>query len=164
LSYDARQRYGFTLPLDADIPIIMIGPGTGIAPFRAFLQERILSQNSHKNWLFFGERNKAFDYYYEDDFKNWQEKNALQIHTAFSRDQENKEYVQHLLLKNASEIFAWITEGAHIYVCGDAKKMAKDVDQALRHIIREEGKMHEEDASQYLKTLRKEKRYLLDVY
>jgi len=154
----------FLLPNDHSLPIIMIGPGTGVAPFRAFLQDRISNKASGKNWLFFGERSKSHDFYYEDFFTSLKEQNALELDTAFSRDQEEKIYVQHKLLSRAEEVFNWLEEGAYIYVCGDAKKMAKDVEMALLQIIREKGGHTEKEAFSYLKNLRKEKRYLRDVY
>lgn len=151
----------FILPESPDTPIIMVGPGTGVAPYRAFLQEREAQNASGKNWLFFGERNKPFDYYYEAYLETLRKKGFLTLDLAFSRDQEEKVYVQHRLLENGSKIWEALTSGAHFYVCGDARRMAKDVTAALSSIIETHGG---EDSSSYLKTLRKEKRLLLDVY
>ncbi len=158
-----QPSHGFTLPLDHETPIIMIGPGTGVAPFRAFLQERAKTKSPH-NWLFFGERNRATDFYYQEFLEDLEQKKLLSLSTAFSRDQAHKVYVQHLLLDHAPKVWNWIQKGAHIYVCGDASKMAKDVDLALQEIVHSQGGLSEEAAIQYLKELRLQKRYLLDVY
>ncbi|NGX26515.1 MAG: hypothetical protein K940chlam6_00439, partial [Chlamydiae bacterium] len=114
-----------------------------------------------KHWLFFGERNQKSDYFYKTE---WNAHKNLQIHTAFSRDQEEKVYVQHKLLENAAEIYDWLKKGAHLYVCGDAKVMAKDVRKTLLQIIGSQGNLSEDEAKTYLKALKKEGRYLLDVY
>ncbi|MBS0624786.1 MAG: sulfite reductase [Verrucomicrobia bacterium] len=154
---------GFTLP-HPDTSILLIGPGTGVAPFRAFLQERLAHNAKGRNWLFFGERHRNADFYYESFFKELEKQSLLRLDTAFSRDQAEKVYVQHKLLENAASVWDWIQTGAHLYVCGDAEKMAKDVDAALQQIVREQGGLSEEDSRLYLKRLRSEKRYLLDVY
>ena len=154
----------FFLPPDDNASIIMIGPGTGIAPFRSFLQERLFRQAKGKNWLFFGDRYRNSDFYYGDFFNELEKKKFLRLDTAFSRDQENKIYVQHKMLEKASDIWKWIQEGAYIYVCGNAQRMAKDVDKTLETILRKEGHMSMEKAKEYIKTLRKEKRYLKDIY
>lgn len=154
---------GFTLP-SPDASMILIGPGTGVAPFRAFLQERLAKGAKGRNWLFFGERHKATDFYYESFFTDLAQKSFLRLDTAFSRDQKEKIYVQHRLLENSASIWDWLQSGALIYVCGDAEKMAKDVDKALQHIVHKHGALSEEDAYLYLRRLRKEKRYLQDVY
>jgi sulfite reductase (NADPH) flavoprotein alpha-component len=154
----------FTLPADPTTPIILIGPGTGIAPFRAFLQERLATQAPGRNWVFFGERNRAADFYYEDYWTQLEKLGHIRLDLAFSRDQAEKIYVQHRMLESKKLLWSWIQEGAVIYVCGDALKMAKDVDATLQSIIAEEGAMNQEEARQYLKTLRAQKRYLLDVY
>ena len=131
---------GFRLPEETDKPIIMVGPGTGVAPFRAYLQERKAIGASGRNWLFFGEQRSQCDYFYRDEFESLQKEGVLtKLHTAFSRDQSYKVYVQHRLLENAKEVYAWLQEGAHFYVCGDAARMAKDVDVALHQIIEKEG-------------------------
>lgn len=154
----------FTLPEDPNKSIILIGPGTGIAPFRAFLQERIAQQAEGKNWLFFGERNRDSDFYYGDYWLELEKQGRLRLETAFSRDQSEKIYVQHRMLGQKKSLWEWIREGSLIYVCGDATEMAKDVDAALQRIVCEEGCMNEEKARKFLKNLRLEKRYLLDVY
>lgn len=153
----------FTLPAPS-APIILIGPGTGIAPFRAFLQERIATQSTGLNWVFFGERNRATDFYYSDFWLDLEKQSRIRLDLAFSRDQEEKVYVQHKMLEQKKSLWHWISEGAYIYVCGDAEKMARDVDATLQQIFSEEGQMNEEEARLFLKKLRLEKRYLLDVY
>lgn len=158
-----QPSHGFTLPAK-EASIILIGPGTGIAPFRAFLQERIASSAPGRNWLFFGERNQATDFYYKDFFLELVKQNNLRFDAAFSRDTKEKIYVQHKLQEHAASLWEWIESGAYLYICGDAEKMAKDVDAALQKIVREQGRMSEEDARIFLKRLRTEKRYLLDVY
>lgn len=151
----------FRLPKDHAKDIIMVGPGTGIAPFRAFMQERKLHGATGGHLLFFGERNKKSDFFYEEE---WAGHDNLDVHTAFSRDQEEKHYVQHRMLEEGKTIFSWLEKGGHLYVCGDAKKMAKDVDKALLSIFETEGKLSPEEAKQHLKALKKQGQYLLDVY
>lgn len=146
-----HQTKHFLLPENPETPIIMVGPGTGVAPFRAFLQTR----QCGKNWLFFGECNQATDFYFEDFFLAHP---ALRLTTAFSRDQTEKCYVQHKILEHQEELWEWIKSGAHVYICGDAKHMAKDVTSALETLIQDQ------DPKAYLKTMRQEKRLLLDVY
>jgi sulfite reductase (NADPH) flavoprotein alpha-component len=156
---------GFRLPEDTDQPIIMVGPGTGVAPFRAYLQERKAIGASGKNWLFFGEQRSRCDYFYQNEFESLQREGILtRLHTAFSRDQTYKVYVQQRLLENAKEVYAWLQDGAHFYVCGDEARMAKDVDLALHQIVEKEGALSPEDASAYIEALKKEKRYKRDVY
>ena len=152
----------FTLPQDASAPLIMIGPGTGIAPFRAFIQEREAQSATGKHWIFFGERSRKTDFYYEEEWQRHIQENRLKLDLAFSRDQAHKIYVQDRLLENAKEVWQWIDEGACLYVCGDAKKMAKAVDATLKHIIQTEGK--HPDSGAFLRNLRKQRRYLTDVY
>lgn len=159
-----QPHHGFTLPADHHCPIVMIGPGTGIAPFRAFMQERIASGAQGKNWLFFGEWTRANEFFYENEWKSLESQGKLRMDLAFSRDQVHKVYVQHKMMERAKELFNWIQEGAIIYVCGDAHRMAKDVEAALLLIIQEQGKMDELQAKVYLKQMRGEKRYLKDVY
>jgi sulfite reductase (NADPH) flavoprotein alpha-component len=143
----------------------MIGPGTGIAPFRAFLQERILHhQSKGKHWLFFGEWNRAYDFFYEEDWQEFSQKGHLCLELAFSRDQEHKIYVQHKMWEKGEELFQWLEEGAYLYVCGDAQRMAKDVELTLQAIIQEFGEKDSQAAKEYLKQLRQQKRYLRDVY
>ena len=152
----------FALPQDPATNIIMIGPGTGIAPFRAFLQEREAQDATGKHWIFFGERNRQTDFYYEEEWQRHIQENRLRLDLAFSRDQDHKIYVQDRLLENAKELWHWIDEGATLYVCGDAKRMAKSVDATLLHIIQTQG--HQSDPTAFLRNLRKQKRYLTDVY
>lgn len=157
----------FKLPQDPATPIIMVGPGTGIAPFRAFLEQREIDQASGKTWLFFGDQHASTDFLYEEEIKAWKEKGILtRLDTAFSRDTEQKVYVQDRMREHASELWKWIQEGAYFYVCGDAKRMAKDVHQTLIGIAVEHGGMSLEDAETYInKTMmREERRYLRDVY
>jgi sulfite reductase (NADPH) flavoprotein alpha-component len=156
---------GFRLPEDGNTPVIMVGPGTGVAPFRAFLQERKATGAKGSNWLFFGEQKAKSDFFYKDEFEAAQKEGVLtKFHTAFSRDQEHKIYVQHRMLENAADLWAWIKDGAHFFVCGDASRMAKDVDDALHQIVREQGGMDATQAAEYIETMKKEKRYKRDVY
>ena len=155
----------FRLPEDKDKDIIMIGPGTGIAPFRAFLQEREVTNSSGKNWLFFGDQTRENDFIYENELKDMLNKNILtKLDLAFSRDQEEKLYVQHKIYENKKEFFSWIENGSIIYICGDATKMAKDVEDIILKIISEENNCSLNDSIEYLNKLKKEKRYLRDVY
>ena len=154
----------FHLPEDPNKPIIMIGPGTGVAPFRAFLQERVATRAEGRNWLFFGERNRATDFYYGDFFTQLEQEGRLRLDLAFSRDTDEKVYVQHLMLKEKTSLWDWIQEGAYLYVCGDAEKMAKEVDQTLHQIAKEAGGLSEEESRRYLKQMRLDKRYRVDVY
>ena len=155
----------FRLPEDKDKDIIMIGPGTGIAPFRAFLQEREVTNSSGKNWLFFGDQTRDNDFIYEDELKDMLNKNILtKLDLAFSRDQKEKLYVQHKIYENKKEFFSWIENGSLIYICGDATKMAKDVEDIILKIISEENNCSLNDSIEYLNKLKKEKRYLRDVY
>ena len=155
----------FRLPEDKDKDIIMIGPGTGIAPFRAFLQEREVTNSSGKNWLFFGDQTRENDFIYENELKDMLNKNILtKLDLAFSRDQKEKLYVQHKIYENKKEFFSWIENGSLIYICGDATKMAKDVEDIILKIITEEKNCSINDSIEYLNKLKKEKRYLRDVY
>ncbi len=155
----------FLLPEDTAASVIMIGPGTGIAPFRAFMQQR-MQAGAHRgpSWLFFGERHQTHDFFYEEFWQELVACGALKLNTAFSRDQEEKIYVQHRLWQERKEIWRWLQEGARIYVCGDAERMAKDVDATLQDIVVEEGAISREAARAFLTSLRKDKRYLRDVY
>jgi len=155
----------FRLPEDGDLPIIMVGPGTGVAPFRAFLQERAATGARGKTWLFFGAQRENSDYYYRADFEKFIADGVLtRIDTAFSRDQAHKIYVQDRMAEAADELWKWLEEGAHFYVCGDAKRMAKDVDAALRQIVQENGGKNSEAANEYVEKLKNDKRYKRDVY
>lgn len=154
----------FRLP-GADIPIIMVGPGTGIAPFRAFLHERRATGACGRNWLFFGEQRAATDFYYREELTRMLEDGHLtKLSTAFSRDQAEKVYVQHLMLEQAKELWAWLQEGAHFYVCGDASRMAKDVEAALRKVIETAGGLSPVNSEEFVKQLKNDKRYKRDVY
>jgi sulfite reductase (NADPH) flavoprotein alpha-component len=156
---------GFRLPENPATPIIMVGPGTGVAPFRAYLQERKAIGASGKNWLFFGEQRSRCDFFYQDEFAAMQRDGVLtRFDTAFSRDQAYKIYVQQRLLEHSKEVYAWLQEGAHFFVCGDEARMAKDVDAALHRIVEQEGAMSPEAAAGYVEALKKEKRYKRDVY
>jgi len=155
----------FRLPADNETPVIMIGPGTGVAPFRAFMQEREATDASGDNWLFFGDQTFTQDFLYQVEWQNYLKSGLLnKIDLAFSRDQAEKIYVQDRLKENASEVFSWLERGAHIYVCGDMSRMAKDVESALLEIISEQGQLSQEQATTYLKDLRNAKRYQKDVY
>ena len=155
---------GFTLPENENTSIIMIGPGTGIAPYVGFMQERKVKNASGHHWLFFGECYQETEFYYEEFWLKLLSEGHFRMDLAFSRDQENKIYVQDRLLERSQEIFEWLQNGAHLYVCGDAHHMAKDVDAALHQIIQEEGQLDEKSAKEYVKQLKKDKRYLRDVY
>ncbi|SEL17536.1 sulfite reductase (NADPH) alpha subunit [Colwellia chukchiensis] len=155
----------FRLPADSNTPVIMIGPGTGVAPFRAFMQEREATAATGENWLFFGDQTFTQDFLYQVEWQNYLKSGLLtKIDLAFSRDQAKKIYVQDRLRESAKEVFAWLEKGAHVYVCGDMSRMAKDVEQALLDIIAEQGQLSNEQASAYLKELRDAKRYQKDVY
>jgi sulfite reductase (NADPH) flavoprotein alpha-component len=156
---------GFRLPADTTRPVIMVGPGTGIAPFRAFLEERRATAPDSKNWLFFGDQHVATDFLYRDELETLFNEGVLtHLDTAFSRDQSEKIYVQNRMLENAARLWEWLGNGAHIYVCGDAKRMAKDVDAALLQIVREQGGLATEAAQAFINQLKSEKRYQRDVY
>lgn len=155
----------FGVPEDGAKDIIMVGPGTGIAPFRAFMQERIATHATGRNWLFFGDQHRTTDYLYEEEWTQWQAQGALaRADLAFSRDQLLKVYVQDRMRENAAELWSWIKGGAHFYVCGDAKRMAKDVDVALHDIIGAQGGMDAPSAAEYVKQMKRDKRYQRDVY
>jgi len=155
----------FRLPASGDTPVIMIGPGTGVAPFRAFMQEREACEASGDNWMFFGDQTFTQDFLYQVEWQNYLKSGLLsRIDVAFSRDQAEKIYVQDRIKEQGSEVFAWLERGAHLYVCGDANRMAKDVHQTLVDVIAEQGKLSVEQAEQYLKDLRISKRYQKDVY
>jgi sulfite reductase (NADPH) flavoprotein alpha-component len=156
----------FHMPENGNIPLIMIGPGTGIAPFRAFLQERQALGAKGKNWLFFGAQRAKSDYAYKEDWERYTKDGLLtRLDCAWSRDQAHKIYVQNKMLEHAADIWKWIDgEGAQFFVCGDAKRMAKDVDAALRKIVQEHGAKSPEEANAYVEKLKADKRYKRDVY
>jgi sulfite reductase (NADPH) flavoprotein alpha-component len=160
-----HHNNNFRLPADDNTPVLMIGPGTGIAPFRAFVEERAARGAKGKNWLFFGDQHFSYDFLYQLEWLDYLESGVLtDLSLAFSRDQKEKIYVQHRLLERGAEVFQWMESGAHVYVCGDASRMAKDVQQALMDIIAEHGKKSPEEAKAYLEAMRKAKRYQRDVY
>lgn len=155
----------FGPPEDGAKDVIMVGPGTGIAPFRAFVQERVANGATGRNWVFFGDQHRATDFLYEEEWNAWLEKGQItRLDTAFSRDQAHKVYVQDRMRENAAELWAWIKNGGHFYVCGDAKRMAKDVDVALHEIIAQQGQMEPAAAADYVKQMKKDRRYQRDVY
>jgi len=156
----------FHMPEEQSVPLIMIGPGTGVAPFRAFLQERQALGAKGKNWLFFGAQREKCDYAYKEDWEKFSSDGILtKLDCAWSRDQAHKIYVQHKMLEHSAEIWKWIdNEGAQFFVCGDARRMAKDVDAALRRIVQEQGGKSVEEANAYVEQLKTDKRYKRDVY
>ncbi len=155
----------FAVPENNDLPIIMVGPGTGIAPFRAFLEERQAREAKGDNWLFFGDRNGKTDFLYQDEVEAMQSSGLLtKLDLAFSRDQKEKIYVQDRMIENGESLFNWLESGAYFYVCGDAYRMAKDVDKALHQVIATHGNMDEAQAEAYVADLKKLKRYVRDVY
>ena len=155
----------FKLPENPDTPVIMVGPGTGVAPFRAFVEERRVTGAKGRNWLFFGDRSESTDYLYGQEWEGYREDDTVhELDLAWSRDQTEKVYVQHKMMERGSELWRWLQDGAVFYVCGDASRMAKDVDQALRDVCSEEGGMSEDESVAWVKALQKEKRYLKDVY
>ncbi len=165
LAIYVQVNKNFRLPDNPDTPVIMVGPGTGLAPFCAFLQERKASGAKGKNWLFFGDQHQATDYLYGETLEQYQSEGLLtHLSLAFSRDQEQKIYVQTRILEQAAELFQWLEEGAYFYVCGDASRMANDVHQALLEIIRNEGGNSPEEAEAYLNRMIDAKRYQRDVY
>ena len=161
----AQPTTHFRLPGDSTAPVIMVGPGTGVAPFRAFLQERQAEGARGRNWLLFGEQQAATDFYYRDELLAWQRDGHLtRLDTAFSRDQAQKIYVQQRMLEQGAELWRWLEEGAHFYICGDAGRMARDVDTALKQLVQQHGGMSVERAEAYVGELNRAKRYLRDVY
>ena len=160
-----QKNQNFSLPADPDTPIIMIGPGTGIAPFRAFLEEREEIDAKGKSWLFFGDQHFVTDFLYQTEWKAWLKAGVLtQMDVAFSRDTDEKVYVQHRMLEKSEELFQWFEEGAVIYVCGDEKNMAADVHNTLEIILQEEGGLNAKEAADYLANMQQHKRYQRDVY
>ncbi|MBL9189365.1 MAG: sulfite reductase subunit alpha [Opitutaceae bacterium] len=160
-----HSNNAFRPPASGDIPMIMVGPGTGIAPFRAFLHDRKAAGAKGKNWLLFGDQRAATDFLYREELAALQHEGVLtRLDTAFSRDQPEKIYVQQRMTENAAELYAWLEAGAHFYVCGDASRMAKDVDAALHAVIERAGGKNSEQAAAYVQALRAAKRYARDVY
>jgi sulfite reductase (NADPH) flavoprotein alpha-component len=159
------QSSHFRLPADPATPIIMVGPGTGIAPFRAFLQHRHATHAKGRAWLFFGEQRGETDFLFRDEIEAWQAAGTLShLSLAWSREGAKKVYVQHRMRESAADLWRWLQEGAHFYVCGDAARMAKDVDAALRDIARAEGGLDEAQARDWIVALARQGRYQRDVY
>jgi sulfite reductase (NADPH) flavoprotein alpha-component len=155
----------FHLPESEDKDIIMVGPGTGIAPFRSFIQERAVNKVTGRSWLFFGDQHAASDFLYQNELEQYQQHGILtKLDAAFSRDTAQKVYVQHKMLEHGKELFEWLEKGAYFYVCGDKERMAKDVNDALITVIEKEGAMTRETAEAYLKEMQKQGRYQRDVY
>ncbi|MGG1674754.1 sulfite reductase subunit alpha [Neobacillus sp. NRS-1170] len=155
----------FHLPESQEKDIIMVGPGTGIAPFRSFIEERAVNKAAGRSWLFFGDQHAASDFLYQDELEKYQKDGVLtRVDTAFSRDSEQKVYVQHKMLENSKELFAWLENGAYFFVCGDKQYMAKDVHEALLTVIEKEGSMTREEAQAYLDAMKEQGRYQRDVY
>jgi sulfite reductase (NADPH) flavoprotein alpha-component len=153
------------LPADPNAPIIMIGPGTGVAPFRAFLQEREAIKAPGRNWLYFGHQRSDYDFFYEDELKAMRKSGHLsRLTLAWSRDGDEKIYVQNRMRDDGRDLWAWLGDGAYIYVCGDAQRMAKDVERALVDIIAEHGARTPAEAISFLAELKKSGRYQTDVY
>ena len=160
-----QRAHDFALPASGDTPVVMVGPGTGVAPFRAFLQERMATKAKGPAWLFFGHRRRATDFFYEDELSGFQAAGTLaKLTLAWSRDAEKKVYVQDKMREDGADLWAWLAKGAHLYVCGDAKRMAPDVDVALIQICAEHGKMDAASAKAFVKDLRAQHRYQTDVY
>jgi sulfite reductase (NADPH) flavoprotein alpha-component len=160
-----QQAQAFGLPADSAVPIVMIGPGTGIAPFRAFLYERMATKAQGRNWLFFGHQRRDFDFFYEDELNAMKHNGVLtRLSLAWSRDGEEKFYVQDRMLQVGRELWSWIADGAHIYVCGDAKRMAKDVERTLIDIVAAHGARTTNEAVAFVAELKKAGRYQMDVY
>jgi sulfite reductase (NADPH) flavoprotein alpha-component len=160
-----QQNDNFKLPETPDAPIIMVGPGTGVAPFRSFMQEREETGAEGKSWLFFGDQHFRTDFLYQTEWQKWVKNGVLtKVDVAFSRDTAEKVYVQHRMLEHSKDLFQWLEQGAFVYICGDEKKMAHDVHDTLLAIIETEGNLSREEAVEYLANLQKQKRYQRDVY
>ncbi|SDY08197.1 sulfite reductase (NADPH) flavoprotein alpha-component [Salimicrobium album] len=160
-----QKNRNFRLPESGDSKVIMIGAGTGVAPYRAFLEEREEREDEGENWLFFGEQHFVTDFLYQTEWQRWKKDGLLsRMDVAFSRDTSEKIYVQNRLWEQRKEVFRWLQDGAYVYVCGDESRMAKDVERTLTEIVASEGSLSSEEASDYIKALRTEKRYLRDVY
>ncbi len=160
-----QRNPAFRLPEDSGTPIIMIGPGTGVAPFRAFVSEREQTGATGRNWLFFGDRTFEWDFLYQSEWLEWRKRGLLtRMDVAFSRDQDSKIYVQDRMLERGAELWSWLEDGAFVYVCGDAQHMAPDVHRALLQVIASHGARSEEDAAEYVLQLQQARRYQRDVY
>jgi sulfite reductase (NADPH) flavoprotein alpha-component len=162
--YSQNQQKHFAMPERGETPLIMVGPGTGLAPFRAFIEERRALGARGRNWLFFGEQRRASDFFYGDQFLDYVKDGFLRLDTAFSRDQPQKIYVQHRLCEHAPDVWAWLEDGAEFFVCGDKERMAADVDATLHQIVETHGGNTPDQAKEYVENLRKTRRYKRDVY
>jgi sulfite reductase (NADPH) flavoprotein alpha-component len=159
---DAQKH--FAMPADPSTPMIMIGPGTGLAPFRGFLEEREAVGAPGRNWLFFGDQSRAWGFYYEPELSAWERRGLLRLDLAFSRDQPEKIYVQHRMRENARDFYAWLEEGAEVFICGDKGKMAADVQREMAEIVEKQGGRTHDQAAEYISALKKSHRLKLDVY
>lgn len=162
--YLQNQQKHFAMPCDSAAPMIMIGPGTGLAPFRAFLQERRVTGATGRNWLFFGEQHRATGFFYGDELTAYERDGFCRLDLAFSRDQAHKVYVQHRMREQARDIWAWLEDGAEVFVCGDKEHMAADVDRELHQIVQTAGGRTDTQAREYVEALKAAKRYKRDVY
>jgi sulfite reductase (NADPH) flavoprotein alpha-component len=162
--YLQNQQRHFAMPADPATPMIMVGPGTGLAPFRAFVEARRAHGAPGRNWLFFGEQRRRTDFFYQDELCAWERDGALRLDVAFSRDQPHKVYVQHRMREQGADLWRWLDEGAEFFVCGDKERMAADVDRELHQIIQTHGGRTEDQAKEYVEAMKKTKRYKRDVY
>lgn len=162
--YVQDSQKHFAMPADPATPMIMIGPGTGVAPFRGFLEERDALGATGRNWLFFGEQSRSWGFYYEPEFTGWEKRGLVRLDLAFSRDQPEKIYVQHRMRERARDVYAWLEDGAEIFICGDKAKMAADVQKELTRIVETEGGRTPEQAAEYVTALKKSRRLKMDVY
>ena len=162
--YLQNQQKHFAMPASGDTPMIMIGPGTGLAPFRAFIEERRVLGAQGDNWLFFGEQRRASDFFYESELTGYVRDGLLRLDVAFSRDQADKVYVQHRMRDQARDVWDWLERGAEIFVCGDKERMAADVEHELHRLVEVEGGRTPDQAKEYVENLRKTRRYKRDVY
>jgi sulfite reductase (NADPH) flavoprotein alpha-component len=162
--YFQNQQKHFAMPADPETPMIMVGPGTGLAPFRAFIEDRRVTGARGRNWLFFGEQRRASDFFYEDEFSRDVANGLLRLDVAFSRDQAEKVYVQHRMRDAGQDLWAWLQDGAEFFVCGDKERMAADVDRELHSIAERHGGLSPDAAAEYVEGLKKAKRYKRDVY
>jgi sulfite reductase (NADPH) flavoprotein alpha-component len=160
-----QPNKNFRLPADGATPIIMVGPGTGIAPFRAFIEHRAALGSTGRSWLFFGDQHYSYDFLYQLEWQDYLKEGSLtRLDVAFSRDQPEKVYVQDRMIQQARDLYQWLQEGAHFYVCGDADRMAHDVHQALISVVENQAGISREAAEAYVEDLKKTKRYQRDVY
>ena len=162
--YLQNQQKHFAMPASGDVPLIMVGPGTGLAPFRAFLEERRVTGAKGRNWLFFGEQRRSSEFFYEEQLTGYAQDGFLRLDTAFSRDQATKIYVQHRMREQARDLWAWLEDGAEFFVCGDKERMAADVDRELHAVVETIGGRTQEQAHEYVEALKQTKRYKRDVY